>query len=484
MKTGTLWFKLVASFVVVVILSTLFMAAVIDFSTRRGFKRMVFQGDADSAAYFAAQSEDFLDQGGSVRELAEYISSISSMPDRPVPRSRGPMMRPFFAHPMPGRPIIVLTSSEGRVLASSLERQAADRVQRLPVREGVPVRSGGSVAGYLFVGTMIEPVLGPFQERFLSSVRRAALISLFFAVTLSVVLGSLLVSHITKPLGKLSEASESIAAGNFSVSLPVRRSDEIGALSRSFKTMAGELERSEQWKRQIIADSAHELRTPVGLIQGRLEMILEGLYPPSQEHLQLLYDETRRLTRLIEELQQLSSAEAGGLLLYPEVFDLDTLAAEAVHSFSHSAEEKQITIVAPAAAPHTSPLLVKADRQRIQQVISNLFSNALAAVPPEGSITLQTRRIGSGGFAEFKMTDTGPGIPETDREKVFERFYRADPSRRRPESTQKRSTGLGLAISREIIRLHGGTIGASPGAHGRGTCITFTLPYADKKQQF
>jgi two-component system OmpR family sensor kinase/two-component system sensor histidine kinase BaeS len=232
--------------------------------------------------------------------------------------------------------------------------------------------------------------------------------------------------------------------------------------------MVGELERADQQRRNLTADVAHELRTPLHIIQGNLEGILDGVYAPTEEHISATLEETRALARLVDDLRTLSLAEAGELPLEREPVDVAELLSDVCTSFSGEAEVAGIDLVVDVES--ASPLVVSGDAGRLDQVLGNLVSNALRYVPPGGQITLHAEAAGDG--VRIAVSDTGSGIPAEDLPYVFDRFWKGDRSRSRAGGM---GSGLGLAIARQLVQAHGGQIDVES-TEGRGTTFTIELP--------
>jgi len=213
---------------------------------------------------------------------------------------------------------------------------------------------------------------------------------------------------------------------------------------------------------------AHELRTPLSVIRGKLEGVLDGIYPATPEHLEPILDEILLLTRLVEDLHLMALAEAGQLALEKRPLDVGDLLRDAQVNFGPQADDRGVTLALdlPEALPQ-----VIADWRRISQVLGNLLTNALRHTPPGGRVTLSARAIG--GAVEVTVADTGVGIPPEDLPYIFERFWRGDKSRSRAGG----GSGLGLAIARQLVEMHGGRIGVES-TPGQGTRFTFTLPLA------
>jgi signal transduction histidine kinase len=230
--------------------------------------------------------------------------------------------------------------------------------------------------------------------------------------------------------------------------------------------MVVELERAEQQRRNMTADIAHELRTPLHIIQGNLEGMLDGVYEPSEENINDTLDETRLLARLVDDLQTLSLAEAGQLPLHPTRFLLADLLTDAAAGFESRAAAQSVDL--HVDAPDPSPE-IEADYDRLLQALGNLLTNALRHTPENGGITLKAEANPEG--VRITVSDTGAGIPADDLPYIFDRFWRGDKSRARTEG----SSGLGLAITKQLVLAHGGTI-TTESEVGKGTMFEIKLP--------
>jgi signal transduction histidine kinase len=277
---------------------------------------------------------------------------------------------------------------------------------------------------------------------------------------------------IARPLADLMDAADAVASGDLHVHVSEESPGDFGVLAQTFNRMTHELERAEEQRRNLTADVAHELRTPLHIIQGNLEGILDGVYQPTAEHINDILDETRQLARLIEDLRVLSLAESGQLALHTEIIAVDEFLADLATSFSAQAESKGIHLCI-AKNDHLEGLTVNADVGRLYQVLGNLLVNALRYTPPGGSITLQGERVQD--FVRLKVSDTGQGIAPEDLPSIFDRFWRGDPARSRTEGV---GGGLGLAIARQLVLAHGGRIEVESEV-GRGTTFTVLLPAGD-----
>jgi signal transduction histidine kinase len=271
------------------------------------------------------------------------------------------------------------------------------------------------------------------------------------------------IRRTARPIGEVMDAAEKITDGDLSARAPVYGPPDVRNLAGAFNRMAERLETTEHQRRDLLADVAHELRTPLAVIRGRVEGMRDGLYEADGEHLELIERETDVMARLLEDLQLLSNAEAGALRLHRERLEPRELVETAVDAFATPSTEAGLELKTRVESGLPS---VDVDRVRIGEVLANLLANALRHTPPGGSVTLLAGHDPQGvGFA---VTDTGEGIPADELAHVFDRFAK---------SPKSHGAGLGLAIAKSLVEAHGGTI-AAESEPGRGTTIRFVLPPA------
>jgi signal transduction histidine kinase len=278
------------------------------------------------------------------------------------------------------------------------------------------------------------------------------------------------IRRVVVPLGDLIEAAESVEAGNYAVRVRARGPRELRSLARAFNSMSAHLESSEKQRQQLLADVTHELRTPLTVVQGNLEALLDGVHPADAQHLALILDETRVLSRLVDDLRTLSIAEAGALALHREPTDLLVLANDMLASFRTQADQAGVGL--HLITPVGLPPAVNVDPVRTREVLANLISNSLRHTPPNGKITVTIEKgeaIDSAAghdLVRISVRDTGRGIAADALPHVFDRFYK---------SHESRGAGLGLAIAKSLVVAHGGEISAAS-EPGQGTEMRFTLP--------
>jgi signal transduction histidine kinase len=285
----------------------------------------------------------------------------------------------------------------------------------------------------------------------------------------ALVAGLALSRVISRPVVKLTEATRAVARGDLGVRVTGQYFGELGELAASFNQMTGELARADKLRRNLTADVAHELRTPLSVIRGKIEGVLDGVYPATPEHLEPILEETKLLAHLVEDLRLLALAEAGQLTLEKQAVDMGDLLRDAQVNFGPQADDRGVTLTLdlPAELPQ-----VVADRRRISQVVGNLLTNALRHTPQGGCVTLSATAAGR-GVVEMTVADTGVGIPPEDLPFIFERFWRGEKSRSRAGG----GSGLGLAIAKHLVEMHGGAISVKS-EPGKGSEFRFTLPEA------
>lgn len=295
----------------------------------------------------------------------------------------------------------------------------------------------------------------------------ACAVPLTFAL-LAALMGGWAFRRIGSPVADVLAAIDAVARGDLSVRVRENIPGEFGRLARSFNNMTSELERAEQQRRNMTADIAHELRTPLHIIQGNLEGMLDGVYEPSTENITATLDETRLLSRLVSDLQTLSLAEAGQLPLHRVRISAADLLADVATSFAGQAAEQGVELQVDVTG-EPARLELDADPDRLDQVLSNLVANALRYTSAGGRVTLRACPVSEG--VRLSVEDNGAGIPAEDLPYIFDRFWRGDRSRARQEGV---GSGLGLAIARQLVRAHGGKIEVAS-QPGQGTIFTIDM---------
>jgi signal transduction histidine kinase len=365
-----------------------------------------------------------------------------------------------------------LATADGTIVAASESERLG---QILSHRERVwaaPITVDGRQVGFLILSPFAH--FGSDLPDMARSVLQGFLLTGLAIGGFTLVVGLLLSREMSRPLVDLTAATRAVAAGDLSVRVPVRYHGEVRELALAFNAMTEELARADELRRNLTADVAHELRTPLSVIRGKLEGVLDGVYPSTPEHLSPILEEIKLLTRLVEDLRLLSLAEAGQLTLEKQTMDVSDLLRDARVNFTPQAADRGVTLALDL--PPELPKVV-ADRRRIAQVLGNLLTNALRHTPSGGRVTLSAAvappLIGGagGGMLRVTVSDTGPGIPPEDLPYIFERFWRGEKSRSRAGG----GAGLGLAIARQLVEMHGGTMDVDS-TPAEGSKFWFTLP--------
>ncbi len=350
-----------------------------------------------------------------------------------------------------------LAATDGTVIAASDGERLGHVLRPAERVMSSPIWVGDDQVGFLHVFPLIGRGSGLAARGFLFG----GLLVAGFSLVVSLVLSR----GISRPVTALTAATRSVADGNLDVRVPTHYPGEIGELAVAFNTMAAELAHADLMRRNLTADVAHELRTPLSVIRGRLEGVLDGVYPAAPEHLQPVLEQTQLLTQLVEDLRLLALAEAGQLPLEKRPLDVGDLLRDAQVNFGPQAEDRGVTLALDL--PDTLPQ-VSTDGRRVAQIVGNLLTNALRHTPAGGCVTLSASVVE--GTLTIAVTDTGTGIAPEDLPYVFERFWRGEKSRSRAAG----GTGLGLAIAKQLVEMHGGTIHVESTA-GQGSRFWFTL---------
>ncbi|MDI6773496.1 MAG: ATP-binding protein [bacterium] len=313
---------------------------------------------------------------------------------------------------------------------------------------------------------MMRRMMGPEELHFLAQLRRTTWLAALAGGLAAVLLGILMARYLTTPLRRMSDAASRIGRGDLAQEVPVPSDDDLGELARAFNAMAADLRRLEESRRNLVADIAHELGTPLSVLQANLEGMLDGVVEPAPDRLAALHTQVRLLARLVEDLRDLSLAQAGRLPLHRAPTDLAALVVDAAAAVGPHAADKSVSVQSRIAAGLPA---VSVDRERMMQVVHNLLDNAIRHTPAGGAVIVGLEA----GEREvrFWVADTGPGIPPEEGDRIFDRFYRLDASRSRASG----GSGLGLAIVKSLVEAHGGRVWVES-RPGEGSRFTVALP--------
>jgi two-component system, OmpR family, sensor histidine kinase BaeS len=330
-----------------------------------------------------------------------------------------------------------------------------------------PIEVDGKIVGWLSGdGGGRRPGMGTPEADLLARITQAITYSAVGAATIALLLALLLARTLTQPIRELTAATQVVARGALGQQVAVRSRDELGTLAASFNRMSSDLAQASTLRRQMTADIAHDLRTPLSVILGYTEALRDGKLPGTEDVYETMHIEAQHLQHLIDDLRTLSLADAGELPLMRQPMTPRALLQRAGAAYSAQAQAQHVTLAVQAAADGAE---VDVDPERMAQVLGNLLGNALRYTPAGGTITLTAES--AGGMVHLLVADTGAGIAAGDLPHIFERFYRADRSRQQENG----SSGLGLAIAKSIVEAHGGTITVTS-AVGQGTTFTISLP--------
>ena len=458
--------KLILGFLVVGLTGVALVAVIASRATENEFGRFMFDRHAESTL---AQLRDYY-------VLHDGWDGVDVI-------AQAPFEVPAQAASQYGPPTGAITQTGGKYLAPTGTITLAD-ARGVVVLAGPGFAPGISVPSTTLagatavqvdsqvVGWFIPPPEGfgrnPAELSFLNRTNRLLLVGALGGGSLSLLLGVLLTRTLTRPIRELTAASRAIASGDLDQNVPVRSRDELGELAAAFNQMSSDLARARDLRRQMTADIAHELRTPLSIILGQIDALDDGVVPPSAQAFDILREETGRLGRLVEELRILSMADAGELTLVRRLVQPRELLEQAQAAHQPLAAAKDVSIRLRA-----SPDLPEAelDPDRLLQVLGNLLSNALRHAPAASEIELAAESRDAG--IELTVRDAGPGIDAADLPHLFDRFYRTDKARQRESG----GSGLGLAIAKAIVEVHGGRIWAESDP-GQGTVMAIWLPTA------
>jgi signal transduction histidine kinase len=370
----------------------------------------------------------------------------------------------------PPQSFFTLADENGKVLFAGPGFRKGEQIPTPKLERGLPIEVDGKTVGTL----VMEPIhleRNPREEEF---IRRTNLMLVYSAVGASIVallLGIFLSQTLTRPIRELTDATHAVAGGELGLQVTVRSRDEMGELAASFNKMSADLARSTDARKQMTADIAHELRTPLSLILGHAEAVHDGVLPPNRENFEIIREEAVRLEHLVDDLRILSLADAGELSINLQEVSAQKLLSDIQATYFHIASQKDVKIQSDVASD--IPML-NIDPGRMTQVLTNILDNALRHTPQGGRINLSAQKVRDS--VELSIQDSGPGIEGEDVNRIFKRFYRTDSSRHRDDG----GSGLGLAIAKSIVEMQKGQIWAESKT-GQGLKILIRFPVFPEK---
>jgi two-component system OmpR family sensor kinase/two-component system sensor histidine kinase BaeS len=457
-----LWVRLILAFALVILVTVGAIALLAGLTADQEFRRYLTYSDASPDRALLQQLVSFYQVHGNWEGVAVLLEREGAVP--------GPGTS--FRQGREGPLRFVLADASGRVVYDGVDHRTDRQLSPEEQAAAQAVTVDGETIGQLVAVIQTPPpFLGPLEQVFVARLRWWLAVGAVLAGGLGLLLGLLLSRSLTAPLRRLADAAHAVAARDFSRRVKEEGGAELVEVAQSFNQMTVALEESERQRRNMVADVAHELRTPLSVLQGNLQAILDDVYSLDKVEISRLYDETRLLSRLVDDLRELALADAGQLRLNLLPVAAVAVVQNTVDSLAlvAEAEEVALSVQVPGDLPP-----VQADPDRLSQVLRNLLLNALRHTPAGGAVTITATSVPQA--VEIAVVDTGEGIAPEDLPHVFERFWRGDRSRSR-DKRWPGSTGLGLSVTRSLVEAHGGTIRVES-TPGQGSTFRFTLPLA------
>ena len=453
--------KLIIAFSSVVIVMGLLQFTYFQQRIENVFEDYVAENQQERIDFLKDLFIDFYDYDNSWNGIQEFIFDPS------INRSRkGPMWRnnPTLIS-MPNLKLSIADIT-GTIIADTEGEWVGLKVKEVPgIRE--PLILNDEKIGELIIYQEKSTELISLERKFIQSVNNSILFGSLIAVIISVIIGLVIASRVTKPLESLMIGIRHLTKGDKTYRLKINTKDEFHKLAEAFNEMSAQLDQNEQIRKNLVADVAHELRTPLSILRGRLESIQEGAIEPTQEMILQLNDEVFRLTRLVNDLQQLSLAEAGKLPLSKKESHLNDLIKRIIDNFYWLAEEKKIDL----RLIEEKEIIANIDSDRMTQVFVNLIGNALRHTPENGKVTIILEEDTPKNTVRIRVKDNGIGIEAALLPYIFDRFYRTDSARNRDQG----GTGLGLSIAKGFVEAHQGKIWAESKKE-QGTSFIVEIP--------
>ncbi|MCU0514039.1 MAG: ATP-binding protein [Anaerolineae bacterium] len=444
-----LWVRFSVVFSLIALLGPVILASIGILTSQAGVLRLFIRNELTAPGSLADQLAEHYRRYGHWEGVTDLILSY----DRSLPPDL----------------TLVFMDEALRPLYGTAEQPFYDDVS---ARQLLLIMVDGRIRGYLDI---VHSPVGNMTIRrnrplVISQISHLLLVFALISASLAIMAGFILAQTLVTPLSQLAATVQRLGRRDFTAQAAVKGSRELRAVAESINAMAHDLEQAETLRRNLVADVAHELRTPLAVLQANLQALLDGVYPLEQGEIEKLMAQTELLNRLINDLRELSQAEAHQLLLHRTPVILNELIPQTVAAFQSTAKKRDIHIDVQMPG---EIITIQADKGRLQQVLHNLLQNAITHTPAQQTIRIQLFR--EARQIAIAVQDTGDGIPAAHLAHVFDRFYRVDRSR----SRETGGTGLGLAIAKAIVELHGGTIHVlSDGQPGHGTTFTLRLPEA------
>jgi two-component system sensor histidine kinase BaeS len=451
--------RILVAFTLVVLVSILSVVTLVRLTTQREVTTFMFRGGMTDSSDLVDALETYYQENQSWQGVETLLA---------LPGSHGRMGQGNGQAGMTGmmNQRLRLADRDGNLIYDSSDPQAAGPLSEQQIDAAIVLKNGSQTVGYLLPENGLGFQAGD-QTLLMQRLDNAALVAALIAGGVSLLLALLLAYTVLRPVRDLTKAAQSLASGQLSHRVKVSGDDELASLGKAFNQMAESLQQAEQSRRDMTADIAHELRTPLAVQRAHLEAIQDGIYDFTPENLEPILQQNHTLARLVEDLRTLALADSGQLTLNRSANDLTELVEHVIERFKPQANTRLVELhMEPAQVPLPH---VYIDPIRIEQVITNLVTNALRHTGENGRIILSLST--QPGQVHLQVHDNGPGIPTIDLPHIFERFYRAGHSRSREEG----GTGIGLAIARQLAEAHGGSLTAANHPQG-GALFTLSLP--------
>ncbi len=447
---GSLMFKLIAAFLVVSLVAVALVALIGYLVATSEFDRFISQ---EAEANFVLFVTDYYNSNGNLNGIDEALRARfeNRNPDEPD---------------FPRIVLFGLADTNGLVMLRSGGYAVGERVPDVLMASGTRILVNGQVIGVVLPRPN-PPARNRAQQQYLERTGTTLALAAGGAALFAIVLGVVLARTIVRPVRALTAAAQHMARGELGQAVSVQSRDEVGELAMAFNQMSADLQRSDQSRRQMTADIAHELRNPLTVIGGYLDAMRTGDLQPTPMRLEAVYDEIQHLEKIVEDLRTLSLADAGALVLNRQPLAVQDWLTRVAARYAPQASQRHIEM----RVENKSPLLMEVDEMRMTQVMDNLISNALQHTSNNGAIVL--RAEAEEDMARISVADSGAGIAPEDLPHVFERFYRGDKAR----PAEQGSSGLGLAIAKAVVQAHGGKIWAESEL-GKGATFYIQLPLA------
>lgn len=444
--TRSITIRLSLAFIGISVISTVLVVMFTRWRSSEEFRTFIIDQNRPSVV---TAFSDYYQQHGSWDGI-----SNANLPTQAPPNPRPVDQSPF-----------TLVDNNNQIVLAGAGYQIGQNLSSTDLANGIPIQVNNQTVGILLINRTAFRINTP-GSNFLNRINLQTLWGGLTAIGIALILAIILSRTLTRPIRELTAATQVASQGNLPQQVPVRSHDELGQLATSFNRMSTALARSLNLRRQMTADIAHELRTPISIILGHAEAVHDGVLPASPETFEIIREEAERLEHLVDDLRTLSMADAGELKLALRPYSPEKLLNDTQKIFAHQASQKNIALNTKIESGLPE---IEVDPERMKQVFGNIVDNALRYTPENGKIILSADVVDHG--VEMKVQDSGPGVEPEDLDRIFERFYRTESSRAR----DKGGSGLGFAIAKSIVEKHNGKIWAES-KPGEGLTVIVQIP--------